>query len=237
MLQDAKVLMSKCVKDELGVIGNVLHSYTGRAFFSTSFLKAKNANLIARAFEETIFVQQIRRRKATPQNRNPCSLVEACTKILLQKSYPILTMQVAYAKITNWVSMSNWIKASRIQMVVKVPRFLAGLAPTDFRLFCYPEFSENRHQLEPHTLDYSHVIMNVRMHICHHGYDFCKTEHFLHLCEERPDILSKSIVEDKADPQNVFTAICFFSSAVQMFMLENGYTEMANFIEIMRNWF
>ena len=44
-------------------------------------------------------------------------------------------------------------------------------------------------------------------------------------------------MEDKADPQNVFTAVCFFSSAVQMFMIENGYTEMVNFIEIMRNWF
>ena len=112
MLRDAKVLMSKCVKEELGMIGNIFHSYTGTAFFSPSFLKAKNANLIARAFEGTNFVQQIRRRKATPQNRNPYSLVEACTKILLQKSHPILLMQVAYAKITNWVSMSCWIKAS-----------------------------------------------------------------------------------------------------------------------------
>ena len=92
MLQDAKVLMSKCVKEELGVIENVLHSYTGRAFFSPSFLKAKTANLIARAFEGTNFVQQIRRRKATPHNKTPCSLVEACTKLLLQKSHPILPM-------------------------------------------------------------------------------------------------------------------------------------------------
>ena len=132
MLQDAKVLMSKCVKEELGVIGNILHSYPGRAFFSPSFLKAKNANLIARVFEGINFVQKIRRRKATPQNKNPCSLVEACTKMLLQKSHPILPMQVAYVKIMNWVSMSHWIKASQIQMVVKVPRYLAGLAPTDF---------------------------------------------------------------------------------------------------------
>ena len=75
MLRDAKELMSKCVKEELGVIGNVLHSYTGRAFFSPSFLKAKNANLIARAFKGTNFVLQIKRRKATPQNKTPCSLV------------------------------------------------------------------------------------------------------------------------------------------------------------------
>ena len=75
------------------------------------------------------------------------------------------------------------------------------------------------------------------MHICRHGYEFCKTEHYLHWCEERPDILSKSIVEDKADPQNVFMAVRLFSPAVQMFMLENGYTDTVHFIEVMRNWF
>ena len=37
MLRDAKVLMSKCVKDKLGVIGNELHSYTGRAFSVPAF--------------------------------------------------------------------------------------------------------------------------------------------------------------------------------------------------------
>ena len=75
------------------------------------------------------------------------------------------------------------------------------------------------------------------MHICRNGYEFCKTKHYLHLCEERPDILSKSIVEDKADPQNVFMAVCFFHPAVQMFMLEKGNTDTAYFIEVMRNWF
>ena len=237
MLRDAKVLMAKCLKEELGVIANILHSYTGRAFFSQSFLKATNANLIARAFKGTNFVQQIQRRKTTQQSPNPITLVEASTKILLLKSYPIIPMQVAYAKIAHWVSMCRWINASQIQMVVKVPRKIAGLPPTDFRLFCYPEYAEDRQQLEPCTLDYSHVITNVRMHICRHGYDFCKTEHYLQLCQERPDILSKSIVEDNVDPQNVFTTVRFFNPAVQMFMIQKVYREMAYFIEVMRNWF
>ena len=119
ILRDAKVLMAKCLKEELGVIANILHSYTGRAFFSQSFLKATNANLIARAFEGKNFVQQIQRRKTTQQSPNPISLVEASTKILLLKSYSIIPMQVAYAKIAHWVSMCHWINASRIQMVIK----------------------------------------------------------------------------------------------------------------------
>ena len=62
-------------------------------------------------------------------------------------------------------------------------------------------------------------------------------DHFLELCSERPDILSRSIVEDWADPQNVFTAIKFFSLPVQHYMLSKGYTETANFIQLIRNWF
>ena len=80
--------------------------------------------------------------------------------------------------------MTDWAMKSKIQMSVKIPRKIAGLPDIQFHLFCYPEFSAQRKQLETRTLDFSHVLTNVRMHICRHGYDFCKTEHFLELCLE-----------------------------------------------------
>ena len=52
-----------------------------------------------------------------------------------------------------------------------------------------------------------------------------------------PDILNRSIVEDRADPQNVFTAIKFFSLPVQCYMLSKGYAGTAHFIQLIRNWF
>ena len=155
--------MSKYVKDELAVIGNVLHSYTGRAFFSPSFLKTKNANLIARAFEGTNFVQQIRKRKATPQNKNPCSLVEACTKILLTPLSPHASSLCKDNKLGIHVPLDQSMKNPNGGEGSQVPCWIDS---TDFRLFCYPEFSEDRQQLEPHTVDYSHIITNVRMQIC-----------------------------------------------------------------------
>ena len=133
--------------------------------------------------------------------------------------------------------MMDWEMNSKIQMSVKIPRKIAGLPDIQFQLFCYPEFSEERNQLEPRTLDFSHVLTNIRMHICRHCYDFCKTEHFLELCSERPDILSRFVVEDRADPQNVFTAIRFFSLPVQCYMLSKGYVGTAHFIQLIRNWF
>ena len=122
-------------------------------------------------------------------------------------------------------------------MSVKIPRKIAGLHDIQFQLFCYPEFSGQRKELETRTLDFSHILTNIRMHICRHGYDFYKTGQFLELCSERPDILSHSIVEDRADPQNVFMAIEFFSLPVQCYMLSKGYAEIAQFIKLIRNWF
>ena len=62
-------------------------------------------------------------------------------------------------------------------------------------------------------------------------------EHFLELCSEKPAILSCSIVEERADPQNVFTVIKYFSLPVQCYMLPKGYAETAHFIQLIRNWF
>ena len=157
--------------------------------------------------------------------KNPDSLKQQCLKLLLDKSYPLLPLQVSYANVTNWLRMIDWAMQSKIQMIVKIPRKIAGLPNIQFQLFCYPEFSAQRKQLEPRTLDFSHVLTNIRMHICKHGYDFCKTKHFLELCLERPDILSHSVVEDRAVPQNVFTTIKFFSLPGQHYMLSKGYQQ------------
>ena len=74
------------------------------------------------------------------------------------------------------------------------------------------------------------------MHICKNGYDFCKAQHFVELCEERPDILSQAIVIHKLDPMNVLTAMRFFSESVEEYMTNKGYTDTAYFIKLVRNW-
>ena len=237
MLCGSKVLVAKCTKDEIRIIGTVLEVYTSRAFFNATFTKARNTNIITRAFEGPNFVQEVTKPRPVCLKTNPNTLKQQCLKLTLDRRYPLLPLQVSYANITNWVRMTDWAMQSKIQLSVKVPRKMAGLPDIQFQLFCYPEFSEQKKQLEPRTLDFSHVLSNIRMHISRHGYDFCKMEHFLELCSERPDILSHSIVEDQADPQNVFTAIKFFSLPVQCYMLSKGYTETAHFIKLIRNWF
>ena len=162
-------------------------------------------------FEGTNFVQEVSKPRPVHMKTTPDMLEQQCLKLLLDQSCPLLPLQVSNTNVTYWVKMMEWASKSKIQMSVEIPRKIAGLPDIQFQLFCYPEFSAERKQLEPRTLDFSHILTNIRMHICRHSYGFCKTEHFLELCCERPDILSHSNVEDRADPQNVFTAIKFFS--------------------------
>ena len=188
MLHDLKLLIAKCTKDEISIIDTVLGLYTSRAFFNATFTKARNANMIIRAFEGTNFVQEILKPRPLHMKKYPDTLKQQCLNLLLDRSYPLLALQVSYAKVTNWVKMMDWAMKSKIQMSVKIPRKTAGLPDIQFQLCCYPEFSAERKQLEPRTLDFSHILTNIRMHICRHRYDFCKMEHFLELCSERPDI-------------------------------------------------
>ena len=78
--------------------------------------------------------------------------------------------------------------------------------------------------------------MNMRMHLCKTGYDFCKGEHFVELCQERPDILSQAIVIHKLDPMNILTAMRFFSESVEEYMTNKGYIDTAYLIMLVRNW-
>ena len=200
MLHDSNILVAKCTKDEIRIISTVLELYTSRAFFNATFTKARNANIITRASEGTNFVKEVSKLRLVCMKKNPNSLKQQCLKLLLDRSYPLLPLQVSYMNVTNWVRMINLAMQSKIQMSVKIPRKIAGLPDIQFQCFCYLEFSAQRKQLEPRTPDFSHVLTNIRMHICSHGYDFCKMEHFLELCAERPDILSHSVVEDRANP-------------------------------------
>ena len=59
MLRDSKVLVAKCTKDEIRIISTVFEAYTSRAFLNATFTKARNANIITRAFEGTNFVQEV----------------------------------------------------------------------------------------------------------------------------------------------------------------------------------
>ena len=102
--------------------------------------------------------------------------------------------------------------------------------------FSIPEFSIERDQVELKTMDYTHMLTNMRNHILTHGDDFCPKEHFQHIADNRPDILSRALVHDKIDIQNAFFAMKMFSKPVEDYLCENSFEETADFICLVRQW-
>ena len=180
-------LMSKCTKEELKIIANVIHAYTGCQFFNTSLNKATNANMIVKAFEGGNFVKETSRKKKKNIPHQPLTLLKCAQNCIMHESYPLMVLKVAYAKLRYLISYSDWLNNATVNMSACIPRKLAGKSNVYIDLFCYPEYNVLCGQIEPHTLD-SHIITNVRSHISRHGYDYCKKEHYLELCQERPDI-------------------------------------------------
>ena len=67
----------------------------------------------------------------------------------------------------------------------------------------------------------------MHVHICKTGYEFCKTDHYIKLCYDRPDILSQSVVLHRLDPMNVYTGVRFFGE-----MLKHGWNPKAIMIQL-----
>ena len=69
-------------------------------------------------------------------------------------------------------------------------------------IFNYPEFSKEHQQVKMQTLDYKHILNNLRYHICNKGFVGVSTQAFRDVSKVNHDILPLTVVEDKLDRQN-----------------------------------
>ena len=103
-------------------------------------------------------------------------------------------------------------------------------------IFSYPEFSIEWNQVEFATLDYTHILTNIRGHILKNRYDFCKWDHYRELADNRPDLLSLAFVYDVIDQQNAAMAIRMFDHDIKEYFISKGYTESAHFVYLVCKW-
>ena len=237
ILRSAQVLNRECTAKELCIISKVLQVFTGCKFYSPSMRKGCNVNMISKAFEGDDFISEVKR-KFKRALKNPISLTTQCRNLLMQSFYADTALKVSYAEVCHIVNKTIWASKCKIDLNVKIPyKGLPNMSQATMDLFCFPEFNTKRNQFEPCLLDYSHILTNMRTHICKTGgYDFCPTEHFRELAKDRDDILSICSVYKCPDAQNVFTAERFFSKPVENWMTERGYTVTAYFVRLTRNW-
>ena len=216
ILHSAQVLNRECTAKELCIISNVLQVFTGHKFYSPSMGKGCNVNMISKAFEGDDFIFEVKC-KFKCSVKNPISLTTQCRNLLMQSFYADTALKVSYAEVCHIVNKAIWASKCKIDLNVIIPyKGLPNMSQATMDLFCFPEFNTKRNQFEPCLLDYSHILTNIRTHICKTGgYNFCPTEHFHELAKDRDDILSICSVYKCPDAQNVFTAERFFSKPVE----------------------
>ena len=235
LLTDAQELMKMCIVKELTIIAMEMHCFTGRCWYSSTYLKSENCNVIVAAFGgNNLVIPDLGHCKE--RIYQPDSLLTLATATIKNESFPIEHIQVPLCTVIQRENHYKWIHKSTVPLFAPIPSESDSRLVTAHEHFCYPELSEDQQQLEPRTFDFTHILTNMRCQILTRGFDFCQKHHFKELCKDRPDILSIASVFDKIDVQNAFTAMRMFHYNVECWMKDKGYLETAKFIKLVRNW-
>ena len=207
ILTDPFNIMKKMTVQEILTVGKTLEQRTDRKFCKTNASKAVNANLIAEAFLGQDFIQIPSKKER--KCKNVRSLQELSKNVILCDNYKLLPLQVSLANALHREKRKAWFDKSPIHMWGYIPHVWEE--HTVLKYFSYPEYLEERQQIEHWTLDYTHILTNMKSLILNKGFDFCPKEHFQQLSRENPDLLSCPLVFDNIDQQNTYSAKLMFS--------------------------
>ena len=162
----------------------------------------------------------------------PLRLIDIYRNYITSSKYPKKYLAVAVCKIQHRESVGEWEGKSPIPINLEIP-FLDDV----HIIFNYPEFSQDRQQIEMRTFDYTHILNNLRFHICNKGFNGVKTDAFVRVSKVNHDVLPLTIVEDKLDKQNCLISQRIFSEDIQKILQLNGDKSEADFVKKTRNWF
>ena len=162
----------------------------------------------------------------------PKTLYEIYKKFVTSTNYPKEFLAAAVCKIHHMENVEDWERKCKVPIQLNIP----FLKDTHI-IFNYPEYSKDRCQLEMRTFDYTHILNNLRYHICNRGFTEVSTEAFVNVSKVNHDVLPLAIVEDKLDRQNCVISQRFFSEDVEEILELNGNKSEAKFVQRTRNWY
>ena len=162
----------------------------------------------------------------------PKSLYEIYKKFLTSTNCPKEFLATAVCNIHHMENVEDWERKCKIPIQLNIP----FLKDTHI-IFNYPEYSKERCQLEMRTFDYTHILNNLRYHICNRGFSGVSTKAFVNISEVNYNVLPLAIVEYKLDRQNCVILQRFFSEDVEEILELNGNKSEAEFVKRTRNWY
>lgn len=165
----------------------------------------------------------------------PKSLKLIYKEYLLSEQFPTDFLKMAIAKCRERRTEQEWHELCSTTVPSVLPP-QEGVHK-EHKLYYYPEWNEERQQMEIRTFDPYHTFNNIRNHICNKGYVGITKKAWIRVSKKNNDLLPKIVITEHLDKQNVAITERFFSKEVEQVMRSNGDIHEAEFVSIVRNWY
>ena len=191
----SKVGLEKLFIYEMDVINGEIHKYFGKYLFKKSDNKRTR---VKKMFEQLKQMPQLLTYTTSDEESvdyaQPKTLFKIYKTYITKSKYPKEYLAAVYCKINHYENVMKWEKHSKIAIKFDMP-----WVESEHIIFNYPDYSVTRNQMEMRTFDYTHILNNLRFHICNRGFEDIRTEAFLHVSDIDHEVLPRAIVEDKMD--------------------------------------
>ena len=141
---------------ELNIICIELRCATGQNWASSNMVKAEIVNIIVKAFGGDALVQTERKKKKC---FNPESLIASCVNYVKRSQFPKEHLQIPITSLFQIENQQKWYSRSTVPMSCYVPAEDNSSKVINF--FSYPEYCEERNNLEFRTFDFMHILTNL----------------------------------------------------------------------------
>ena len=191
----SKLGLDKLFMYVMDVINCEVHKYFGKYLFKNSDNKCTR---VKKLFEQLKQMPQLLTYTTSDEESVDYAQLKTLFDIyqtyITKSKYPKEYLAALYCRINHYENVMKWEKNSKIAI-----RFDMPWVESKHIIFNYPDYSVSRNQMEMRTFDYTHILNNLRFHICNKGFDNIHTEAFLHVSDIDHDVLPRAIVEDKMD--------------------------------------
>ena len=120
LLTDAQELMKTCIVKELTIIAMEMCCFTGRCWYSSTYLKAENCNVIVAAFGgNNLVIPDLGHRKERIYQTD--SLLTLASAAIKNESFPIEHIQIPLCTVIQRENHYKWIQKSTVPLFAPIP--------------------------------------------------------------------------------------------------------------------
>ena len=224
--------ISKLFLYEMDVINAEIFRSYGKSLFNSKDKKATRVDKIANQLAKIPNLFILGNNDLEEQYSEPSSLKMLCEEYVLSKLYPKEYLVAPVCELRHDEEVRRWERNSPVKLNISDRQ--AGIQHIPFN---FPEFNTERNKIEMRTFDYTHILNNLRFHICNKGFEGVSPEAFIKISDNDNDILPRAIVEDKLDRQNASISQRFFSAEVEEALRDINCKSEADFVHVTRNWY